>query len=214
MSKVVHMRIPDHILIACYDALHEVGGMNTDNIPVSSIVVQALSAMVKGLRNQEVLESYTNSSDMMRKLHHYLGAEDSMLGATNMGLDFSGAAEDDFDSGQIVRQFVDEAVERMSDGGIPTEFEQQSVEATKEPEMQIDFQLIQTTPFDDLASVAPRDKFILAAELDTTLRMCIEIVYHSLPPELWGSDTAERSIQSIYQQVETYINESEPETED
>lgn len=218
MSRVVHMRIPDNILIACYDVLSDVGRINTDGMPVSTVVVRALTAMVKGLRNQEMIDTYDDPHKLMTKLHHYLGTEASLPDESKMFLDFTEDDDERKSGADVIRNFVDEAVAMMSEGGIKSEFEHQEVSAdTNQPSSQVDFDTVARTPYEDLRYKAPKDRLIQAAAEDQALQLCLEVVYHTMPIEYWGSDMAERSIRTIMQDAEQYVimqGEDDGTTED
>ena len=74
-SRVIHIRLDDWVLLGCHDIV-KAGGKSTDNLPLSTITRDELTALVRKMQQNEAIPFYNREQVIDRMEELYAGELD------------------------------------------------------------------------------------------------------------------------------------------
>lgn len=198
-SRVVHARLPDKTIAGCIDIMQG-NGLQTQSIPISTMVSKTLTACIKDLINKGMIPDRTPEEidELMSTTLDVV--ETSMDKLPSIDMTDAGPT--------IIKPLIDNKLSKLDSivsdvlsGDAGTDepiFNENYKEPThddlaKGKTIRVDKKM----PFDEIKELAPKDRLVEASVNSPEMQNALEIVYAQLAPSLWGTDIAERNVKSI-----------------
>ena len=185
-SKTLSIRIPLTTIVGCYD-IQEVIGQSTVNLPVVTIVVKSITALIQTMRNEGKLPVYPDDESMSERLGELLGAN-----IPRAELDAISLPQLDTESTlpSIQNEFtslVEKVAESISSDPAIIEGEY-NPESVAQPAVAV--------TFSSILAENPEDSVVLGAKGDALAEEAIVSLYPNLAADQRGSDLAKRLLES------------------
>ena len=101
-SRVIHIRVDDWVLLGCHD-IFSAGEMSTENLPMSSIVRDVLTALVRKMQQNEQIPFY-GQEQIIDRLQELYGGDLEIELPFDPAEMFDTEYEDESDTAKIARQ--------------------------------------------------------------------------------------------------------------
>ena len=203
-SRVIHIRLDDWVLLGCHDIV-KAGGKSTDNLPLSTITRDVLTALVRKMQQGDQIPFYNQEQVIDRMEELYAGELDIDIPFDVSEL-FDGTISEETeeevetDAARIAKM----AASIIAEEGEPSIGADSTVnisDKVKEiPEREtIDIFAQDSLEFSEVKMQSPKDRFIEQAveTNDDVFKKAVCICYTHLGKDMWGSVTAEQIIMDL-----------------
>jgi len=193
-SRVIHIRLDDWVLLGCHDIL-KAGGKDTTNLPISTIVRDAITAIIRKMQYDDRIPTYGQEA-LQERLEEFYTADvelEDLFDPSDL-LNLGDAPDDE------VAEIAREAARIIQAEGEPTKVSEEvkigkPIKRKVKPKA-IDIFKQDSRPFKDFQTLAPKDRFVEQGVTldDKVFKKAVAICYSNLDSDLWGSIEAEQII--------------------
>lgn len=194
-SRVIHIRLDDWVLLGCHDVL-KVGGKDTTNLPISTIVRDTITAVIRKMQYDDKIPVYSRE-DLIDRIDE--------IYADDVDLESIFDPEELFELGAApiseISALAEEVARQIATEGEPTKVATNDVKIEKKVKRKIKILNINifktdSRPFKDFQVLAPKDRFVEQASTidDKIMKKAVAICYSNMDSDLWGSMEAEQII--------------------
>ena len=180
-SRTIHARLDDDVILSILDVV------NDDSKPLSSQFAAFCGLMISELREVEIIN--TPEGDVSELLDRRL----KVLGKT----DLAGFRKE-------LRAKIDKAAKDITEPN-PEGFD---IPDDGSPEVKtaiLDVDRLPKLDWPELEANYPLDRFIKDVGEDVVMKVTIRIIYHSIKPDEFGGEKAERLIREMYPRVAEWV---------
>lgn len=216
-TRTIHSRLPDEILLGCYDAAELVLKIDPRRESTSTVVRLVLTSFINALQKKGSIAKYENQAQIKRMLDEFMGVEQSrtksqILEEIDPSLEDYEEAPDTESEETEVRNLLGQALDKLESEQFQNNMAvDDDIDDTPIAQPTLDLSKMERTPFTELSKQAPKDILIAKAieTKDPQLTKAIEFVYHGLPITQWGTDGAIEAVEFLLEQMEQLTNEPE-----
>ena len=185
-SEVLSVRMPITTIVGCYD-IHDLMGEPTINKAMSSVITDALTALIDTMRTEGKLPQYPDQEALLLRLRELL-AEDQRRPVSTPTI--TAPEELPNDTGVKFVELADAvamsvAKDPIADGDVDVG----DLTSPDEPRLV-------TLSFSDLEAANPKDRLIAYCKGDKLREQALVEVYSNIPRERFGSEMAAQLLAS------------------
>lgn len=181
-TKVLTCRMKFSTIIGAYD-VHELIGRTTVNLPMSSIVVAALDALIETMRAEGKLPAYNDDLSVLSRLQDLLG--DTRIDTDDAVPDTPSTLEIQTTTAQQFEDTVEALAPTLSRDPIAaSDVDVGELEAVTEATV--------APSFSDLEQHFPTDELVLTCKGKPTQELALVEVYSNIPVEMYSTEIARR----------------------
>ena len=209
ISKPLSIRFKFSTIIGCYD-IHEAVGKSTKGRPQSSVITEAIDALIEGMRLEGKIPSYNTDGEVEERIDEIFdvkpyqsdGQKPLVLPSASL---VPATIEEESSTSSEVRKAIDDVV------GI-VESETKSLDSPMElPSEKSEEAKKEVLTFEAIEAQTKGDKLVEQCKGDKVKEYARSIVYANISPDLRGTDTATRVFN---QTLSLIMKDKKPEGED